>query len=264
MAESARDPTLFWVDPTERGVFPLDGLIVSRSLGKVVRSDRFLVRVDRDFEGVIDGCAAAAPDRRSTWINRRIRSLYGTLFERGHVHTVEVYRGDALVGGLYGVELGAAFFGESMFHRETDASKVALVHLVAELGPEGSGCSTRSSSRPISPASARSRFGGPSTTACCTPPSASRRRSMSGPRTAASPAATRSPPWRPERRVQTEKLVPQPHEAVAFGLLILNDWPIRSSTKSISAPRRKSSETGSITTVAPSRDTTGRRPPARS
>lgn len=133
MAESADDPTLFWVDPHMRGVFPLDGLIVSKRLARTVRSDRFEVCVDRDFDAVIEGCAAAAPDRPGTWINARIRRLYRELFDGGHAHTVECYADGALVGGLYGVALGAAFFGESMFHRRTDASKVALVHLVARL-----------------------------------------------------------------------------------------------------------------------------------
>jgi leucyl/phenylalanyl-tRNA--protein transferase len=133
MAESGSDPNLFWVDPEERGIFPLDGLIVSRSLAKVVRSDRFEIRVDTDYEGVIDGCAAAAPGREGTWINARIRALYRALFDMGRVHTIEAWQDGRLVGGLYGVTLGAAFFGESMFHRARDASKVALVHLVARL-----------------------------------------------------------------------------------------------------------------------------------
>ena len=133
MAESASDPNLFWVDPDERGIFPLDGLVVTRSLAKAVRSDRFTIRVDTDYDGVIDGCAEAAPGRDGTWINARIRELYRALFDLGHVHTVEAWIGGDLVGGLYGVALGAAFFGESMFHRRTDASKVALVHLVARL-----------------------------------------------------------------------------------------------------------------------------------
>ena len=133
MAESADDPSLFWVDPEERGIFPLDRLVVSRSLAKTVRSDRFEVRVDTDYEAVLDGCAAPSPGRDGTWINARIRSLYRALFERGQVHTIEVWSNGVLTGGLYGVAIGAAFFGESMFHRETDASKVALVHLVARL-----------------------------------------------------------------------------------------------------------------------------------
>lgn len=133
MAESADDPHLFWVDPEARGIFPLDGLIVSRSLAKVLRSDRFEVHADRDFEAVIRACAAAVPGRTDTWINGRIRDLYGELFDLGHVHTIEAYRDGILVGGLYGVSLGGAFFGESMFHRATDASKVCLLHLAARL-----------------------------------------------------------------------------------------------------------------------------------
>ena len=136
MAESADDPSLFWVDPEQRGVFPLDGLVVSRSLARTVRSDRFEIRVDQNFEAVIDGCAGvgAGLARPGTWINARIRRLYRKLFEQGYVHTVEARnRAGALVGGLYGVAIGGAFFGESMFHCETDASKVALVHLVARL-----------------------------------------------------------------------------------------------------------------------------------
>ena len=133
MAESATDPNLFWVDPEERGIFPLDGLVVTRSLAKTIRADRFEVRVDTAFDAVIDGCAEAGPGRESTWINSRIRSLYRTLFDLGHVHTIEAWADDVLVGGLYGVALGGAFFGESMFHRAPDASKVALVHLVARL-----------------------------------------------------------------------------------------------------------------------------------
>jgi leucyl/phenylalanyl-tRNA--protein transferase len=137
MAESADDPSLFWVEPVERGVFPLDGLHVSKSLAKTVRNDRYEIRLDHDFDAVISGCASPAPDRDNTWINRRIRELYGALFVQGHVHTVEAYEADALVGGLYGVKIGAAFFGESMFHRARDASKVALVHLVARLRAGG-------------------------------------------------------------------------------------------------------------------------------
>jgi leucyl/phenylalanyl-tRNA---protein transferase len=133
MAESADDPGLYWIEPERRGVIPLDGLTVSRRLARTVRSDQFEVVVDRDFDAVIDGCAASADGRRSTWINRRIRRLYRSLFDIGHCHTVEVYQEGVLVGGLYGVDLAAAFFGESMFHRARDASKVALVHLVARL-----------------------------------------------------------------------------------------------------------------------------------
>lgn len=133
MAESAEDQNLFWVDPEARGIFPLDRMIVSKSLAKTIRSDRFEIRVDCAFDAVIDACASVSTGREKTWINRRIRRLYHRLFDEGHVHTVETWRDGLLVGGLYGVALGAAFFGESMFHRETDASKVALIHLVGRL-----------------------------------------------------------------------------------------------------------------------------------
>ena len=133
MAESADDPTLFWVEPEMRGVIPLDGFRVSSRLGRTVRSDAFTVTVDTAFKAVIAGCAAPQPGRDDTWINARIRDLYIWLHELGHGHSVEVWRDDELVGGLYGVSLGRAFFGESMFHRARDASKVALVHLVARL-----------------------------------------------------------------------------------------------------------------------------------
>ena len=133
MAESAEDPALYWIEPEKRGVIPLDRFHVPARLARTVRSDRFTVAVDRDFDAVIAGCAAPMPGRARTWINTRIRTLYRKLYERGDCHTVEVYEDGALVGGLYGVSLGRAFFGESMFHRARDASKVALVHLVARL-----------------------------------------------------------------------------------------------------------------------------------
>jgi leucyl/phenylalanyl-tRNA--protein transferase len=133
MAETAADEQLFWVDPEERGIFPLEAITISTSLAKTLRSDRFSVVADRDFEAVIDGCSAPVPGRPNTWINRRIRTLFGDLFKLGYVHTIETYQGDQLVGGLYGLQIGAAFCGESMFHRATDASKVCLVHLVARL-----------------------------------------------------------------------------------------------------------------------------------
>lgn len=137
MAESADDPTLFWVEPDWRGVLPLDGFHLPKRLARTVRQDLFEVRIDTTFNGVIDGCAAPAPGRTKTWINRRIRALYGDLFRLGHCHTVEAWQDGELVGGLYGVSLGAAFFGESMFSFRTDASKVALVHLVARLRAGG-------------------------------------------------------------------------------------------------------------------------------
>jgi len=133
MAEDADDPALFWIDPPERGIIPLDAFHVPSRLARTVRSGRLTVVCDRDFSAVIDACAEPGPKRARTWINAPIRKLYSGLFDMGHCHTVEVYDGDALVGGLYGVSLGRAFFGESMFHRVRDASKIALVHLVARL-----------------------------------------------------------------------------------------------------------------------------------
>jgi leucyl/phenylalanyl-tRNA---protein transferase len=133
MAEHADDPALHWYEPTSRGIIPLNGFHISRSLAKTVRQEPFEVSVDRDFAAIIDGCSGGGPDRSTTWINSTIRSLYGALFEQGHCHTVEVRAQGKLIGGLYGVSLGGAFFGESMFHCATDASKVALVHLVALL-----------------------------------------------------------------------------------------------------------------------------------
>jgi leucyl/phenylalanyl-tRNA--protein transferase len=133
MAESREANELFWVEPHERGVFPLDGLVVSRKLARTVRSDRFHVVADRDFKAVMRACA----DRDKTWINDEIVRLYTQLFHSGHAHSVEVYEGADLVGGLYGVSLRGAFFGESMFHHARDASKVALVHLFARLRSGG-------------------------------------------------------------------------------------------------------------------------------
>jgi len=137
MAESADDPAIYWIEPRERGVIPLDGFHVPRRLARTIRKGGFEVRIDSDFESVIAACADPAPGRGKTWINPEIRRLYGALYALGHVHTVEVWREDCLIGGLYGVRLGAAFFGESMFQRETDASKIALVHLVARLKAGG-------------------------------------------------------------------------------------------------------------------------------
>ncbi len=133
MAESIDDPTLFWVEPELRGIIPLGGFNVSSRLARTIRSDVFTVSVNTAFKAVIAGCAEPAPGRDNTWINTRIRDLYTALHELGHCHSIEVWDGEHLVGGLYGVSLGGAFFGESMFHRTRDASKVALVHLVARL-----------------------------------------------------------------------------------------------------------------------------------
>ena len=133
MAESADDPALHWIEPEMRGIVPLDGFHVASRLARTVRTTPFTVWVDRDFDATVGGCAEAKENRAKTWINGRIRKIYRSLFDHGHAHSVEVYDGDALVGGLYGVSLGRAFFGESMFHRARDASKIALVHLVARL-----------------------------------------------------------------------------------------------------------------------------------
>jgi leucyl/phenylalanyl-tRNA---protein transferase len=133
MAESADDPALYWIEPQHRGILPLTAIHVPRRLARTLRTTALKVTVDTDYTGVIDGCAAARPGRRSTWINSRIRSLYRELFDMGHCHTVEVWNADQLVGGLYGVELGGAFFGESMFSYERDASKIALIYLAARL-----------------------------------------------------------------------------------------------------------------------------------
>ena len=133
MAESAEDNALYWIEPERRGILPLDRMHVPRRLARTIRNGGFEVKVDRNFEAVIEGCAAPRSGRRSTWINGRIRSLYRDLFALGHCHTVEVWQDGVLTGGLYGVHLGRAFFGESMFSRARDASKIALVYLVARL-----------------------------------------------------------------------------------------------------------------------------------
>ena len=137
MAESKEDDGLFWVDPEHRGVLPLKAFHVSHSLAKAVRHHPLEIRIDTDFEGVVSGCAAPGPGRENTWINAAIRDLYGRLHTAGFAHSVEAFKDDELVGGLYGVSLGGAFFGESMFSRQSNASKVALVYLVARLKAGG-------------------------------------------------------------------------------------------------------------------------------
>jgi len=137
MAENANDPALYWIEPQQRGIIPIHGMQVHKRLARSIRQDHFEVRIDSDFAGVIAGCAARREGRKSTWINGRIRELYGELFDLGHCHTVETWAGGKLVGGLYGVHLRGAFFGESMFSTERDASKTALVHLVARLRAGG-------------------------------------------------------------------------------------------------------------------------------
>jgi leucyl/phenylalanyl-tRNA--protein transferase len=137
MAEGRDDPRLFFVDPDRRGILPLDRFHVSRSLRRTVLRRRFQVTCDRAFEATLAGCAGATDRRPDTWINHEIFRLFVALHERGHAHSIECWLDGELVGGLYGVRLGAAFFGESMFSRATDASKVALVHLVARLRAGG-------------------------------------------------------------------------------------------------------------------------------
>jgi len=133
MADARHDQRIFLVDPAHRGVLPLNRFHVSRRLARTVRADRFEIRIDTAFDDVVVQCAAPRPGRPETWINEPIQHLYGELFRRGLAHSVEAWSQDRLVGGLYGVALGAAFFGESMFSNERDASKVALTHLVARL-----------------------------------------------------------------------------------------------------------------------------------
>lgn len=139
MSDAADDPGLYWIEPESRGIFPLESFHIPRRLARTMRSEPYEIRIDSDFEGVIEGCAgdAGSAYRDKTWINRRIRRLYGELFRLGHCHTVEAWRDGKLVGGLYGVRLRGAFFGESMFSHATDASKIALVHLVARLKAGG-------------------------------------------------------------------------------------------------------------------------------
>lgn len=137
MAESATSTEIYWFDPKVRGILPLDGFHVPRRLRRTIRQERFAVTIDRAFPEVVAGCAAPADDRQSTWINAEIRDQYGELHRLGFAHSVECWLDGRLVGGAYGVALGGAFFGESMFSRVTDASKVALVHLVARLRRAG-------------------------------------------------------------------------------------------------------------------------------
>ncbi len=137
MAEDAGDEDLFWVSPERRGILPLGGFHMSKSLRKAIRKSDWIIRVDTDWDGIIEGCATVGEDRHTTWINGTIRAVYGELFRRGIAHTVEVWDGPHLVGGLYGLAIGAAFFGESMFHRRTNASKMAMAHLVERLKAGG-------------------------------------------------------------------------------------------------------------------------------
>lgn len=137
MADDRDDSDVYWVEPRRRGILPLDGFRLSRSLARTLRRERFATTANRAFADVVRLCAQPADGRPSTWINHRIEESVGLLHQSGHAHSIETWDGDALVGGLYGVSLGRAFFGESMFSRATDASKVALAHLVARLRAGG-------------------------------------------------------------------------------------------------------------------------------
>ena len=137
MAETKESKEIFWVDPESRGMLPFENFHIPKSLVKTVKKEKFTIHIDKDFRGVMENCRATRPDRLNSWINDEILNLYCNLAERGHAHSVEAWlndgKEDRLVGGLYGVSIGAAFFGESMFSFETDASKVALVYLIARL-----------------------------------------------------------------------------------------------------------------------------------
>lgn len=137
MAEDADDPEVFWVRPERRGIIPLEDFHVPKSLMRTMRKNPFEIRRDSDFDAVIEGCATARRKEGATWINLPIRRAYRRLFELGHCHTVEAWQAGEMAGGLYGVSLGRAFFGESMFSRVTDASKLCLVHLVQHLRRQG-------------------------------------------------------------------------------------------------------------------------------
>ena len=137
MSESRHDPHISWFDPDKRGILPLEAFHLPRRLARLVHQDRFRVSVDEDFRAVIEGCASPRPGRWTTWINDSIIDMFTGLHAIGHAHSVECWDGDELAGGLYGVALGAAFFGESMFSVRDDASKVALAHLMARLHAGG-------------------------------------------------------------------------------------------------------------------------------
>lgn len=137
MAESSTDESMFWVEPDMRGIIPLENFHIPRSLKKTLRKTSFTISIDTDFKAVITECAKETTTRDNTWINDQIKELYCELHELNHAHSFEVWDNDQLVGGLYGVRLGRAFFGESMFSRKTDASKIALVHLVYQMKKQG-------------------------------------------------------------------------------------------------------------------------------
>jgi leucyl/phenylalanyl-tRNA--protein transferase len=137
MADSAEDDSIFWVEPEFRGILPLDEFHIPRSLRKTLRRKTFDIRINTAFNQVVEKCAEETQERDKTWINEQIRQLYAKLHDMGYAHSVEAWADEKLVGGLYGVSVGGAFFGESMFSRQTDASKVCLVHLVERLIKRG-------------------------------------------------------------------------------------------------------------------------------
>ncbi|MEZ5681623.1 MAG: leucyl/phenylalanyl-tRNA--protein transferase [Erythrobacter sp.] len=137
MADHRSDDEIYWVEPRERAIFPLDGLRISKSLRKTLRQDRFQVSCDRDFAGVIAACAEPREEHAESWISHRIEASYNALHRAGYAHSIECWEGGQLVGGLYGVAFDRVFCGESMFSRATDASKVALVWLVAAMRDAG-------------------------------------------------------------------------------------------------------------------------------
>lgn len=137
MSDDAEDPDVYWVRPEKRGIIPLDRFHIPRSLKKHIKKNPYKIRFDSDFKGVISGCSEAKTGRETTWINKTIRCFYEELFNHGFCHTVEAWQDEHLVGGLYGIALGQAFFGESMFSRMKDASKICLVSLVEQLQKQG-------------------------------------------------------------------------------------------------------------------------------
>ena len=137
MAEDAEDQSVMWIEPEMRGVIPLDAFHISKRMRRTMRTTSYTITVDQDFDGVMNACAESTEDRPSTWINAQIHMLYRELFRMGHCHSVEVWDEDRLIGGLYGVSLGTAFFGESMFSRARDTSKMALIHLVERMKAAG-------------------------------------------------------------------------------------------------------------------------------
>ena len=133
MSESFDDPNLYWINPKKRGVIPINDFKISKNLRKEIKKKKFLITINKDFNGVIKNCAKKTENRPSTWINKEIIKLYSNLHKIGHAHSIEAWHQDKLVGGLYGVSLGSAFFGESMFSIMSNSSKICLVYLIANL-----------------------------------------------------------------------------------------------------------------------------------